>query len=670
MPIISGAGVAQGMAGVSGLGSSGGTQPSNTGGGGSSPNGQSSQAALMLPSSQNKSPQQTGMIPQWGDAINMFSCAQALVDYAGTMISALSAEAQGIVPPSIIPNFPIAGTPPTPITVQPPTLIDVAWTTPNQPAPFSGTLSLGNALPGPLQAQPPVLDFGAAPAAFSGAIPTPPTLDLNFTYPTVNIQLPNPPSLMSLDTVQFKPLDIPTFDVLVPTLTIATPNIIPYVEGAGYASGLLTDLQSSLDLAIQTGAFTTLTTQAQQALFDAGREREYRQQADALLELERMETLGYAFPPGVFIDARVKLQTETANTISGLSRDIMYKQADIQLQNIISARAQAVELEGKLIDYANQVNQRALEAAKYVTDAAVSIYNAQVQAYAARLEGYKTQALVYDTQLKGIQAYVDELNAQIAFEKTKADINTALVEQYKVEVDAALANLEIYKVEAQIIQIQAEVEKIKVDAFGAQIQAYVGTVNAYTAQIEGYKARVETQGVIENVYKTQVDAYAAEVQAGVAEIGATVEAYKANIQAYEAQLEGYKAALQAMVEQARSASEYNQSQVAEYTGQVQASSALNQAVTQQWEAILNEQEKIAEVAVKAAEANGQLYIAAKQLSMDASKVGAQVAAQLGAAALNAIHWSNSSTWNISSSVSLSASNVSSNSDDHIFTQSE
>lgn len=598
----------------------------------------------------------TGLIPQWGDAAAMFSLSQQLVIKATSYVDSLAQLASQLVPPMI--NFvpPAISATPVPVTVPVPTFTTPAFNIPTQPQAFLGTLDISSLLPGPLTVQPPALNFGSPPAPFTTQVPASPGIDLNFVYPTVAISLPNPPALLSLDTVVFDALNIPAFNVSVPGLTAVAPSVIRYQEGALFTSQLLTELETGLSNAITTGALDALATQAQQALFDAGRDREMRAQADALLELDRMtETLGFAFPPGVYVDARIKLQTETTNTLATISRDIMYKQADLQLTNIISARKEAVDLESKLIDYANQVAQRAFETTKYATEAAIAIYNAQVQSYVASLEGFKTQATIYTTQIQGIQAQVAILNAHIEFEKVKADIDTALVTQYKVQVDAALANLEIFKVEAQIIQIRAEVEKTKVEAFGAQIQAFVAQVNAYTAQIEGYKATVQTQSVIEGVYKTQVDAYGVTVEAGIKSADAVIEQYKGRIQGYEAQLDAFKANLQAMVEQARASALVNENTARVYSAEVQAVSSYNDVLTKQWEAIINEQEKIAEVAVKAAEANGQLLISSRQLQEDAAKTAATVLSQLGAASLNAIHWSNSSSWGLSTAASNSFS---------------
>jgi hypothetical protein len=495
-------------------------------------------------------------------------------------------------------------------------------------------------------------------------VPPSPAVDLNFTFPTPTVTLPTAPTLLALDTVVFNPVTVPAFSATAPTLTAVAPSIMPYVEGALYTSALLTDAQTNLQAALTNNAGTGLAPATEQALWDRGSEREYRAQADALADLDRMEMLGYALPPGVWLDARIKVQTETANARNALSREVMIKQAELTLDNIVKARGDAIQLESQMIGYANNVAQRTFEAAKYVTEAGVQIYNAAVEAYKASLDGYRVQAVIYEAQIRGIEASVEVLKAQIEFEKTKADINTALVSQYESEINAALAALKVTELQVEIIKTQAEVEKIKVEVFGAEVQAYAQTVNAYTAQVEGYKASIEAQASIAQVYKVQVDAYGTQVQAGSTAINAKVAAYRGQIDAYTAQIEVFKAEVQSMAGQAQAASFYNTAAADVYRAQISGLASYNDVLTKQWSAAIDEGIKEADVAVAAAKANGELYISARQLSLDASKVGAQVAAQLGSAALNAIHWSNSSntsvsavnSWSESASVSVATNN--------------
>ena len=584
----------------------------------------------------------------YGDPNAMFALSASMIRISEAYLSQLGSAASSLVPPVINPSFPTIGASPKPVTAAMPDLQKVTWLTPNSPGPFSGTLNTDGLLPGPFQGTAPILNFGSPPAAFTGKLPDAPAVNLNFTYPTPSIKLPTVPTLLSLDMILLPKVTIPTFSASVPTLSAVVPGIKSYIEAPMYTSALLQQAQTDLQQALADGTWTGLPAAAENGLWERGSEREFRAQADALADLDRMEGLGYAFPPGVWLDARLKIQTETDNTRTALSREIMVKQAEMTLDNIIKARSEAVLLEGKLIDYANQMAQRTLEACKYVTEAGVQIYNAAVEGFKASLDGYKTQAVVYEAQIRGLEATVHVYQAEIEFEKTKADINTALVSQYTAQVNAALATLKITELQVEIIKTQAEVEKIKVEVFGSEVQAFASSVNAYSAQVGAYKTQVEAQGVIEGVFKTQADVYGTMVQSGATAIGAKVADYKGRIDAYVTQIELYKSQIQAMIGQAQSANFYNTAQAEVYRAEVGALSSYNDVLTKQWQAAISEGTNIAQVAVKAAEANGQLYVSSRSLALDASKVGAQVSAQLGAASLNAIHWS--------SSVSQSSSN--------------
>ena len=611
--------------------------------------------------------------PVFGDAGSVITTTTKLLAQTDDFVTQLAANGF-YTPLTVTANFPGFATPPVPQLPGTPTLETVTWVTPTQPGAFTAPPpNLANLFPVAFNGQSPTLNFGSLPQPAYGAIPSSPSVDLNFTYPTPVVTLPTAPHLLSLDTIPFNAADytIPTFTGVAPVLALTPPNVIPFSEPASFTSTLLTDITNDLQNAIVDDNATGLSVAAQRGIMDAAYEREYRTQADALASLNRdQELLGYALPSGVWADERLKIYTETNATMAGLSRDIFVKQSEMRLENVMKCRELSISLESKLIDQANMVAQRAFETAKYETEAAISVYNANVEVFKARIEGFRATIEVYNAQIEGIKARVQVLTAEVEFETAKAEINTAIVEQYNGQIKAAEAILDVARIQVEIIQTQANVEKTKVDVFSAQVQAFVATVNAYTAEVEGYKANAEAQGAIENVYRTQVEAYSAQVQAGAAQATALVEGYKAQVQSYEAQLEGYKAALQAMVEQARAASEYNQSATAEYTAQVQALGTYNEVLVKEWQAILDEGIQYAGMQMKASEANAQLALSARNISIEAIKGAASVMAQLGAAALGAIHWSNSSQWSDSYNHDMTKSQPTySNSDDHVYSSS-
>lgn len=603
-----------------------------------------------------------------GDPNTLIGLGTQQVNQAASFTNLLAALLSGLAPQRIVPDFPTIASPPAPIVIPFPTLQEVAWTVPPPPAAFNGTLDISGLLPPPFTQTPPVLNFGTPPAAFSGIAPAEPPIDLNFTLPTLSVKLPTPPELLKLDTVVWTGVTLPTIDPTVPTLTAVAPAIILPGTEVVYSSPELTALRATLKDRFANGG-TGLPAAIETAIWDRAREREFRQMADALADLDRMETFGFTFPPGVYLDARLKLQTEMQNVTAGLSRDVAIKQAELELQNILEALKLTGELEGKLIDYTNQVAQRAFEVSKYQTEAGIALYNANVEAYKATLEAHKTRVVIYEALVRAALSNVDIFKARIEAERTKAEIDKTLVDIYDTEAKIALSNIEIYKAEIGAIQTQAEIQKIKIEVYGEQIKAFVGQINAFTANVEGYKATVEAEGTKQIAFKTQVDAFAAQVNAGVAEIGGLVEAFKGRIAAKTVEYDGFKAAVAAATEQARAQAAFNQNKTDIFRAEVEGTTAYNELLTKQWEAVLSEQEKIAEVGVQAAQANATLYMSSRSLAIEAAKVGAQVAAQLGAAALSTVNFSQSANWSSANSNSASNSYSGSESDSKVQTSS-
>ncbi len=556
-------------------------------------------------------------------------------------IDSLTLTSSTLAPPVINPVFPTPDAAPTPVVANQPAMQEVVWTAPAAPATFVGALQIDDLMPEPFDNTPPVLSFGSAPVAFSGPAPDAPGINLQFEYPDLEVSLPAPPALLSLQTYTFDGVTLPTAPSTdVPLLTVAAPSVISYTPGDGYASALLSSLQATLQDRITNGG-TGLSAEVENALWDRGREREYRQTRDAILELERMETLGYAFPPGVYLDARLKINTEMGYASAGISREIMIKQAELELQNVLKALDSSVQLEGQMLTYTNMVEQRLFESSKFATEAGIEIYNAQVRAYAAYLDAYKMKVAIYEAQIRGEQAKVEAYRIEIAAEEAKAQINTALVNQYRIQADVALSAIEIFKAQIGAIQTKAEIEKIKVQTFGEQVRAYTAQIGAYTAGVEGYRASIQAESAKQEAFKSSVQAYAAQVEAAVKQAQARIEEFRGLLSVKTMEWEAYKAAYAGESARAQAINASNSTAAEAYRSTVAGVTSFNDVLTKQWQVALDQAERVAEVGVSAAKSNAELYMTTRSLALDASKVGAQVAAQLGAASLNAVSYSQS-----------------------------
>ena len=573
------------------------------------------------------------------------------VTKANDYLVTLGVASSALVPPVITPVFPAGGVAPLPVTLPQPNFSTVVWTAPGLPDQFNQTLNTNNIMPAPFDTAPPVLSFGSAPVPFSDTAPTAPGVDLNFAYPAdLTVALPAPPNLLSLNTINFAGINMPTIDYTLPVLTAVAPSVIAYTPGALYTSSLLTQLKTTMQYRIQYGG-TGLPAAVETAIWNRGREREAKSMADSVAALQRMEDLGFAFPPGVYMDARIKIETEYGYVSAGISREVMIKQAELELENILKALDTSVALEGKLIDYTNSVEQRLFEAAKYATEAGIAIYNSQVQAYSAYLDAYKTKVQIYTALVQGEIAKVDAYKAQISAEEAKAQINTALVQQYKVGADVALSSIEVYKAQISAIQIKAEIEKTKVEVFGEQVKAYSAKIGAYSAGVEAFRATIQAEATKQEAFKSSVEAYSAQVDAAVKQIEARIKEFEGLIEAKNSQWEGYKAAIAGEASKAQAVAATNQVIAEAFKAQILGINAYNEVLVKEWQVALDQAQRVSEIGVSAAKANAELFMTTRSLALDAAKVGAQVSAQLGASALGAVNFSTHISDSISNSFS-------------------
>jgi hypothetical protein len=590
-----------------------------------------------------------------GSPLGITAYANEQTDAANAFLLTLAQAATNLAPPVITPEFPTGPSAPAQLTTTPPPFQAIVWTSPDAPAEFTEVLDVTDVMPEPFDDEPPALSFGAAPAAFSETAPDAPGINLVFEDPTLTVDLPAAPSLLSLNIAPFAGItlpDAPSDDVQV--LTAVEPSIREYVPGAQYTSSLLTAVKTALEDTIVNGG-TGLNADVENAIWDRGREREARSRSDALKDLDKMEEMGFALPPGAYLDARLKLTTESDYANRGLSREIMIKQAELAYQATKDRIDAAVGLEGKCMDYANAVEQRLFESTKYATEAGIAIYNAKVQAYAAFLDAYKVKVQIYTAEVQAQIALVDAYKAQVEAESAKAQVNTAIVAQYQAQIQAALSAVDIYKARIEGIRIKADIEKTKIEAYGEQIKGYVAKVNAYTAGVEGYRATLEAEGTKQKIYQSQVEAFSARVGAAAKEADVRIAAYRGRLDANISLWEGYRAQLAGEASKAQAIAGYNSSLADEYKAEVSAVTSFNETLTKQWQVAIDQAQRVSDIGVNAAKANAELYMTTRSLALDAAKVGAQVSAQLGAAALNAINWSTSISTSASTGYSQSYS---------------
>lgn len=473
----------------------------------------------------------------------------------------------------------------------------------------------------------PILDYGATPQIPSVrdvGLPTAP-----------QIQLPSLPPMLSLSVVPFQQIDLREdwLDKLetIPQLEVVAPTGYSYARGAEYASGLLEQLKDSISRRMRGG--TGLDPVVEQAIWDRSRDRETLTALANEREIMRQsEALGFALPSGVLAEQLRQSQINYYDKLSGLSRDIAIKQAELEQANLKDAIAQGMQLESTLIDYSYKLEQLAFEASKVAADNAVTTYNAEVTRFQALLDGYKTYASSYQTIIQGELSKVEVYKAQLSGEQTKADINKSLVESYKAQVDARMANVEIYKAQVGAAKTLVELEQTRVSAAGEQIRAYVAQVNAETSKIEAYKAQVEGQAAQAEVYRSKVGAFSAKVGAQAEQARVHLARYTALSQTKAAEWQAYGTRVTAESERIRALGMQSSSLLDSYRAAATAITAKAEMTSRMWESQIKQYDASANYSIQVQKINADNLIQSQNSRSDAAKVGAQVYAQLAASA--------------------------------------
>ncbi|MEQ6307451.1 hypothetical protein ABN448_09575 [Delftia acidovorans] len=525
-----------------------------------------------------------------------------------------------------------------------PPQIDVRWQSlpapnlppiPDLPALPDVTLVEPVDMPGPLSAQirdvpidgfevvPPTLNFGQAPVLAIGQAPTLPQLRDVAVPDAPDVVLPGAPEFLQLQTHTFGGVNLHE-DWLsklddIPTLSVLQPTPFQYQPGAKYASQLLDNLKASLNARLQGG--TGILPAVEQQIWDRARDRETALALAREQEVLRgAEALGFPLPSGALAGQLADARREIHDKLSGLSRDVAIKQAEMEQANVKDAVAQALQLETALMDDAYKLEMLAFETAKATADNSLAAHNAAVEYYKALLAGYQAYAAAYDTVIRAELNKVDVYKAMLEAEKTKADINKSLVDRYRAEIDGSMAVVEIYKARVGAAQTLVELEKARIQAGGEEVKAFVATVNAQTALVDIYKTQVGAETAKVDAYRALTQAYASKVGAQAEQARVEVARYQALISAKGLEWDGWKARLSAATARAESAARQSAILVDGYRIGATAAEAQATSFMRRWEADVKQYEASMNLTYQVARTNNDAVMHAKDAQMDATKV--------------------------------------------------
>ena len=448
---------------------------------------------------------------------------------------------------------------------------------------------------------------------------------------------PGEPTLLNIAITPFAGIDphndwLDRLSTAPADLSLAAPTPFSYTAPARYSSDLLSAVTTAIRSRLAGG--TGLDPEVEQAIWERARSREAQTAENNVDEVVRNHAArGFSLPSGALAAQMRDVQRQTLAKVSEVSRDIAIKQAELEQANVRHAIEQGFALEGKLIDYSSQIEQRAFDAARFLAENAVQVYNAQVDGYRVLIQKYTAYADIYRTLMQSETAKVDAYKAQIDGERAKAEVNKALIDQVRARIEVRQAQIALYKEQVLAAQALIESEKIKVEAFGERVRAYVAEVNANTAKVEAFKAKVDSNRALVDIYRVDVEAYSAYTNALGQAARARADVYQATVGGYQAKVGAFSAKVNAAAEKVRALVATKELDLKGQELQINRVDSNNRLQVEYYKALLGQYEAQKSLGLQRTKIISDDYLAIKALVAEASKVGAQVNAQLAASAL-------------------------------------
>lgn len=503
----------------------------------------------------------------------------------------------------------------------------------------------------------------ADPTYVPGAAPDKPMLD---ALSTVMLPAapeawapPAAPALLTINVQPFAGIDthsewLNQLSNMPADLVLSEPSAFVAPVTDRYNSALLQEMVGLLRHRLQGG--TGIAPAVEQAIWDRGRAREAVAAEASVAEVMRTsEARGFAFPDGALHAALREGQRVSLAKSAELSREIAIKQAELEQANARHAIEQGVALEGQLIEYANNIEQRAFNAAQFAAQNAIEIYNALVGKYRVALEKYSTTASVYRSLIEAETAKVTAYRASVEAETAKVEINKSLIEEQRLQIEVRNARIEAYKAELEGVQALLSVDKLKIEGFAERIRAYVAELEAETTRVEAFKAQVSADQARADIYRTQVEAHVAKINSASSTARTRAEIYDAEVRAFAARVQAYGTRVSAEAEKARTAVSIEGLKVDVAKLSTEQALSNNQTQIEQYKALITGYEASKQIAIQQAKLLSDNYFTLKSILADAAKVGAQVNAQMAASAYGTLHASASVSGSDSTTVGFSYS---------------
>ncbi len=507
--------------------------------------------------------------------------------------------------------------------------------------------------------QEPSFNLPTAPNNFSESLPVKPVVDFNKEFPdAVSIDIPDVPTLEVLDIPSAPALSLPEFTEEVPQLTDlqeVDPAAFNYIEDS-YNSELLDCIREELCSRLEGG--TGLNPNVEQAIWDRGRDREHTAslQAERNLLVEQAGS-GLNRPSGALQAALDNIRMETQAKLIELSREIMIKQAELEQENFKFSMQQAIALENILMREFNNIQNRALDVARFKFQILIDVYKIKLSKYQAELELFKASVQAFELKLKAELSKLEEFRANIEAQKLINEINAQTIQLYISRVNAVKSIVDIYKTQVEAVSEQLRAEGLKIESYKADVDAFKALVQAKSEEFRGYAEAVRAETSKAQLFDAKVKAYTSRVQAYSNLVD--VEAKKAEIElsgeklktdVFATKMDAYLKRVQAEQTNSTIVLDKYKTKLQKYVADLSYNTASSNLGIKSIDQQISQIQFNTNAAIESAKINAEVIKARNAIQVEALKASGSIYAQLASSALNAVNVNISSNQSVQGSL--------------------
>ena len=481
--------------------------------------------------------------------------------------------------------------------------------------------------PGPLDiAQPP-----APPDFFDAEIPGPPDIFIPGVPDFEELDIPDPPPFVEVE-----------FDSPRPEQNIPEPDTFIDFTEEEYSSELLDETTAVIQRMLDDG--TGMPVHVEQALVDRGRERVTAEAKRVMQQAyEEWSSRGFSLPTGS-LDKRIsEVRQASQDQANAFSRDVMIQRRQEEIENFRFAVSQGIALEAQLIQMHLDVQQRALDFARAISDNVYRLFEARIALFNSELAQFQADAQVFEQRIRAEVNKLQQYQARLEGEAIKSQINESKVRAFQAQIAALGEVVSLYRGRVEAVRAIADTNNARANAFNSQIQGFRAQVEAKTEEFAAWEAKVRGElGKVQG-FEAETRAFAARTQAYeagvrakaiVPEVEARLE--QSRIDQVLAQLETVRTRIAAEEAKIRGKASAFSSEASMYSADGQIASAKAETNTRQFLALVEQRRTEAERALAKAQLDVEQTIRSGTIVAGALDSAGRIASQTGAGAASAV----------------------------------